>query len=307
MSQAANFELRHLRYFVALAEEQNFERAAARLGIAQPGLSQQMLKLEAITGASLLDRSRRSVRLTLAGQIFLEEAYKILTQCEAASAAVTRAARGESGRISVGYVASAAYTGVLIETLARFRESHPGVELNLIEIEMRLQLQKIAEGTLDFGFIRPPAAIPNGIVTTLMLQERFVVALPHSHRLADLPTVDLALLRDEVFITPRQPADVGFHRNTLVACQEAGFKPNIDSRGRDFTTIASMVAVGLGVALVPQSLECVRLPNIVYVPVSGCSIRSELAAAYRKVEPSPATRTFIAHCRRLSTVLCEKP
>ncbi|WP_246301508.1 LysR substrate-binding domain-containing protein [Mycoplana rhizolycopersici] len=303
MTQRPGLELRHIRYFVALAEEGNFERAAARLNIAQPGLSQQMLKLEEILGVSLLDRSRRSVRLTLAGQVMLEEARRVLRQCEATVEAVTRAARGEAGRIAIGYVASVAYTGLLTEVLSQFRLTHPGVELQLTEMEMRLQLEKISEGSLDFGFIRPPAGMPAGVATMLMLNEDFVVALPRNHRFAALDAVALSILSTETFIIPRQPPDVGFHRNLLLACEEAGFKPRINNMGKDFTTIASMVAVGLGVALVPRSLDCVQLPGIVYLPITACSVTSHLAGAYRKVEPSPTIRSFIAHCRKATTHL----
>lgn len=301
-SRSASFELRHLRYFTALVEEQNFERAAARLGIAQPGLSQQILKLEAIVGVSLLDRSKRSIRVTLPGQVFFEEAKKILAQSEAALSTVTRIGRGESGSISIGYVASAAYSGALVGSISSFRSAHPDVEMQLVEIEMRLQLERVADGALDFGYIRPPITLPSGIATTVILKEPLVVALPETHALARAQKIDLAALSGETFITPRQPADVGFHSNTIAACEEAGFRPVINALGRDFTTIASMVAVGLGIALVPKSLDCLRLPAIAYVPISGSRVTSDLAVAYRKTEASPAVRAFIAHCRRQATV-----
>ncbi|MDI7861573.1 LysR substrate-binding domain-containing protein [Rhizobiaceae bacterium n13] len=303
MAQQGGIELRHLRYFVALAEEGNFERAAARLAIAQPGLSQQMFKLEGLLGASLLDRSRRSVRLTLAGQVLLEEARRVLRQSEIALDAVSRAARGEAGRISIGYVASAAYTGLLTDILSEFGAAYPNVELHLTEMEMRLQLEKIGDGSLDFGFIRPPAALPSGVSTVTLLNEDFVLALPQRHRFAQMGSITLSLLSAETFIIPRQPPDVGFHSNLLLACHEAGFTPRINNMGKDFTTIASMVAVGLGVALVPRSLECVRLPGITYLPVQACSVTSDLAGAYRKIEPSPTIRSFIAHCRKAATPL----
>ncbi|WP_454851984.1 LysR family transcriptional regulator [Rhizobium binxianense] len=297
-TRSAAFELRHLRYFVALAEEQNFERAAGRLGIAQPGLSQQILRLEAILGVSLLDRSRRLVRLTTPGKVFFEEAKKILSQSDAALKAVTRIGRGETGRISIGYVASAAYSGALVGSISTFRSAHPDVELQLVEMEMRQQLDHILEGTLDFGYIRSPAAISPGIAATVILREPMVAALPETHALACARTVDLAALSAETFITPHQPPDVGFHSNTIAACREAGFQPAINALGQDFTTIASMVALGLGVAIVPKSLDCLRLPGTCYVAISDTRITSDLAVAHRKTEPSPAVRAFIAHCRR---------
>ncbi|MET7241876.1 LysR substrate-binding domain-containing protein [Methylobacterium sp. EM32] len=292
------FELRHLRYFVTLAEERNFSRAAERLGIAQPGLSQQILNLEALVGTSLLDRSRRSVQLTLPGQVFLQEARKTLLQADTALAAVRRAGRGETGRISIGYVASAAYAGVLTASLAGFRTTHPEVELQLTEMEMGLQLAAIAGGALDFGYVRPPVKVPDGVATTCVLREPLVVAVGAAHALADHETIPLAALSGETFIAPRQAVDVGFHHNAVTACRESGFEPTISATGRDFTTIASMVAVGLGVALVPRSLTCLQLPGLVYRPVTGSTTTSDLAVAYRRNEPAPAVRAFIRHHHR---------
>jgi len=295
---SAALELRHLRYFVALAEEQNFERAAARLGIAQPGLSQQIIKLEALLGVSLLDRSRRSLRLTRPGLELAEQGRRVLGLAESAVEAVHRAAKGDLERVAVGYVASAAYSGVLGDALSKFKASRPGVEFQLIEMEMRQQLEKIAEKSLDLGFIRPPIALPPGLAAEIAMREEFVVALPAGHAHAASPSVALKSLAGEVFITPRQPPDVGFHRNTIAACREAGFEPDINSSGRDFITIASMVVLGTGVALVPRSFQCVQLPGIAYTKLKGCSVTSDLAIAYRKVEPSPIIKSFIAHFKK---------
>lgn len=295
--RTSSFELRHLRYFTALVEEKNFERAAVRLGIAQPGLSQQILNLEAIVGMPLLDRSRRSVRLTDSGQVLYEEAQKILGQADAALMALNRVGRGQTGRISIGYVASAAYAGTLTQSLSAFRARYPDVELQLTEMEIRQQLVQIAEGSLDFGYIRPPAPIPMGLSMAIVLREPLVAALPENHPLAFRPQVDLQELADRKFITPRQPPDVGFHHNTIEACEEAGFHPSISAVGRDFTTIASMVAVGLGVALVPKSMECLKLPGVRYVPTTKSRVTSDLAIAYRKTESSAAVRAFVAFHR----------
>ncbi len=295
--RAATFELRHLRYFIALVEEKNFERAAARLGIAQPGLSQQILNLESLVGIPLLNRAKRSVQLTLSGQLLFDEARKIVAQADLALSELQRVGRGQTGRISIGYVASAAYSGVLTESLTAFRQEFPDIELQLVEIEMRQQLTMISEGELDFGYIRPPAPIPAGLTTTTVLREPLVVALPEAHPLAAQHAIDLAALSDQTFITPRQPADVGFHSNTLDACKDAGLTPKVSATGRDFTTIMSMVAVGLGIALVPQSLQCLQLPGVRYVSLARNRVTSDLAVAYRKVEGSAAVRAFVAHHR----------
>lgn len=295
--RASQFELRHLRYFIALVEEKNFERAAARLGIAQPGLSQQIRSLETLVGLPLLDRTKRAVQLTLSGQILFDEARKIVAQTDLALAQLRRVGRGQTGKISIGYVASVAYSGVLTESLSSFRVAFPEIELQLVEMEMRMQLARIADGELDFGYIRPPVSVPAGVATMTVLREPLVIALPQSHPLASVEEVDLAALASEIFITPRQPADVGFHSNTLEACQAAGFEPNISATGRDFTTIASMVAVGLGAAIGPQSLSCLQLPGVRYLRLVRNRVTSDLAVAYRKTEGSAAVRAFVAHQR----------
>lgn len=289
-----SFELRHLRYFCALVEEKNFERAAARLGIAQPGLSQQIFALEDIVGIPLLDRRKRSVQLTTAGHLLFEDAQKILAQADATVMALQRAGRGETGRISIGYVASAAYSGMFTQSLASFRAAYPDVELQLVEMEMRQQLAKIAEGELDFGYIRPPAPVPEGLATSIILKEPLVVALAEGHPLAHRSQIDLRDLIDATFITARQPPDVGFHSNTIEACGEAGFTPNVSAVGRDFTTIASMVAVGLGLSLVPASMQCLQLPGVRYASLASNPTTSNLAVAHRRAETSSPVRAYIS-------------
>lgn len=298
--RATNFELRHLRYFIAVVEERNFERAAAKLGIAQPGLSQQIIGLEAIVGLPLLDRSKRSVHLTPTGNTLFEDAVKIVAQADATLAQLKRLGRGETGRISIGYVASAAYSGILTESLASFRRGLPDIELNLVELEMRTQMEKIKLGELDFGYIRTPAVIPSELNSTTVLREPLVAALSVGHPLASKASVRLADLAADLFITPRQPADIGFHANTLDACGEAGFKPRINSNGRDFTTIASMIAVGIGIALVPKSMDCFRLPGVRYVSLIDNDVTTDLAVVHRKNESNPAVKAYIAHNRAFS-------
>lgn len=291
------FELRHMRYFVTLVEERNFERAAARLGIAQPGLSQQILSLEAIVGMPLLDRTRRAVQLTHSGEIFFHEARKVLAQTEATVAAIQRAGRGESGRISIGYVASAAYSGAVVHAIRGFKRDYPFVEIEFQEMELRQQLQKIADGLLDFGYIRSPAPIPNGVAVQVIIREPLIAVVPSDHAFAERPIDDLSLMRDEIFITPRQPPEVGFHRNTLQACREAGFEPMVKAVAHDFTEIASIVGIGAGVALVPQSMRVAGLPNVCYRPLEGVTTTSDVAIAYRKGEAAPAIKAFISRHR----------
>lgn len=293
-----NIELRHIRYFLAIADEMNFGRAAERLNIAQPGLSQQIKILEHILEATLFDRSRRRLRFTLAGEMFAAEARKVMAQVEVAVQTARRAARGEVGRLAIGYVGSAAYVGMLTHLVGEFRETHPQVELEISEMEMLPQLEAISDGRLDVGFIRPPVPLPIGLSFIPILQEELFVALPTSHPLASQEAVPLRALSDETFITPRHPPRVSFSQHTRAACHEVGFEPRMGPQGRDFVTIASMVSVGLGVALVPQSLQCIQLPSICYRPLSDVRPRSELAVAFRRSDASVVVRDFIAATRR---------
>lgn len=300
-AMAGNIELRHLRYFVVTAQEMHFGRAAERLGIAQPGLSQQIRALEVLVGTQLFDRTRRAVQLTLAGEILLSEARKTIAQSEMALLAARQAGRGEVGRIAVGYVGSAAYTGILTRVINQFRDTYPDVELQISEMEMLPQLNQISEGKLDIGFIRPPVGLPVGVTCVEVLQERLLLAIPATHPLASRERVPLAAFNSDIFITPRHPPKVSFHKYTTQACQAAGFFPRLGPQGRDFVTITSMVSIGLGVALVPQSVKCIQLPDVRFKQIVGKPIHAQLAVAFRRSEPSPAARAFAQHVRRFAS------
>jgi len=288
-------ELRHIRYFLAVADELNFGRAAEKLGIAQPNLSQQIKALEDIIGAALFDRTQRSVRLTTAGEYFMVEARETLAHAQTAMIMARRAGRGEIGQVAVGYVGSATYTGALVSIVSAFREDFPDVDIHLFEMEMQDQLRDIEAGKLDIGFIRPPIELPIGIGSSLILQEELVVALSDRHPLAGRSAIDLSGLKDETFITPRHAANVSFNKYTTDACLAAGFTPRIGRQAADFVTIVSMVAIGLGVALVPQSCHRLDLPGICYRPLSGTPILADLSLAYRRSEPSPIARSFLQY------------
>lgn len=294
---SGNIELRHIRYFIAIAEEMSFARAAEHLGVAQPGLSQQIKILEELLEVRLFDRSRRRPRFTLAGELFYEETRKIMAQLDVATQIARRAARGEVGRLAVGYVGSAAYTGMLTRVIGDFRENSPSVELSINELEMLSQLDAIAEGRMDIGFIRPPVPLPRNIETIPILFEDLVVALSAKHPVAMEPEIDLADLADDDFIIPRHSPQMSFHHHTVVACRKAGVEPRFGPQGRDFMTIASMVSIGLGVALVPQSTRCIQLPSLIYKPIKGRRVKAELAVAFRRGDHSPIVRAFIAIAR----------
>ncbi|WP_373356583.1 LysR substrate-binding domain-containing protein [Pseudoroseicyclus sp. CXY001] len=282
-----------MRYFLAVAEQLNFGRAAEQLGIAQPNLSQQIKALEEIVGAQLFNRTQRHVKLTAAGELFSQEARAALDHAGAALAKAQRAGRGELGRIAVGYVGSASYTGALIDILSAFRESYPDVEIDLHELEMQEQLPRIAAGTLDIGFIRPPVEMPLGVGASLILREELVLALPERHPRAEGETVALADLRGESFLTPHHGAGVSFTQYTRQACEAAGFSPTFGRQAADFVTILSLVGIGFGVALVPASCQVLRLPGVRYLQLAGAEVRASLSLASRRSEPSPLVHAFL--------------
>lgn len=284
-------ELRHLRYFVAVAEDLSFRGAADRLRIAQPALSQQIQALERILGARLLNRTKRSVALTEAGSLFLEEARITLRQAERARLVGARAGRGELGCIEIGYVGSAASAGILSSNVFSFRQAYPSVDLRLTEMDMDRQLEDLAEGRLDVGFIRPPVPrYPLGVAAETILKEPVIVALRKDHPLTAQTAIPVASLANEPFITT--PSE-----HMMSVCRQGGFTPRVVQQARQFGTIVSLVGAGLGVALVPGCMRSVQLPDVAYRPLADAREHSELAVAFRRAERAPAAKAFIEQMR----------
>jgi DNA-binding transcriptional LysR family regulator len=285
-------ELRHLRYFVAVAEECHFGRAARRLHIAQPPLSQQIRQLEAELGVQLLTRSTRRVELTPAGARYLDRARSILAGVAAAGEEAALVAEGRIGRVAIGFTGSATYE--LLPSLSRtLRQQSPGLELDLRgELLTPSQVEGLLDGTLDVGFLRPPVQAPEIEVHPLR-REPLVVVLPEAHAQAAREEVALADLADEPFISyPSQHRSV-VHDAVLDACQAAGFTPRA-TEVAETSTLVSFVAAGLGVALVPASVQHLRITGSVYRPLAGHSPTVELAVATRRGETSPAVLRVLA-------------
>ena len=290
-------ELRHLRYFVAVAEECHFGRAAQRLHIAQPPLSQQIKQLEAELGVQLLTRSTRRVELTPAGAQYLERARSILANVDAARDEAQLVRDGRMGRVTIGFTGSATYE--LLPGMSRMlRAELPGLELDLRgELLTPSQVAGLVDGTLDIGFLRPPVQVPEVEVHPLR-REPLVVVLPETHAQAGQARVALADLADEPFITyPSQHRSV-VHDAVLDACQTAGFTPR-STEVAETSTLVSFVAAGLGVALVPESVQHLRITGAVYRPLAGTSPTVELAVATRRGETSPAVRQVLTMARGL--------
>ena len=285
-------ELRHLRYYVAVAEELHFGRAAARLGIAQPPLSQQIRRLEDELGVLLLRRTRRRVELTEAGRVFLEEARRTLAQAEQAMRAAQRAQRGEIGRLDIGYVGSAAYDA-LPEALRAFRDRFPDVELGLHELSTAQQAQALHERRLDVGFLRPPL-YDAALVHEVIVREPLVVALPATHPLASQRRIPLRALATEPFILYPRSVAPGPYDQLMSLCRAAGFSPRVTQEAVEMQTIAGLVAAGIGVALVVATVQDLRSGGVVYRALADAAPTMDLALAWCADDPSRVLAAFRA-------------
>lgn len=287
-------DLRSLRCFVAVAEELHFGRAARRLHISQPPLSQTIHALEARLGVLLFERTRRRVALTHAGTVLLERARALLRDAEHAALAAQRASRGEIGRLSVGFILAATHH-LLPATLREFRRRMPEVQLTLREMPIREQLTALDDGVIDIGFLRPPVDTDR-IAAQTLVREPFLVALPVGHRLTRLRGVVLAQLATEPFVmfTPgRSP----LYTQIISACAASGFTPNVVQDAAHIVTVLGLVRAGLGVALVPQSVQALQPTGIDLRPLRAFAVRAETAIAWRRDGLSPVGEAFLACAR----------
>lgn len=286
-----DIELRHLRYFLVVAEELHFSRAAERLDIAQPPLSQMIRRLEHELGASLFHRSKRRVSLTDAGVIFQEEAKRTLAQAEQAIASVRRASRGELGRLVVGFIGSATYS-VLPPIVRRFREQYPDVDVTLQELSTVQQLQALRDGQLQVGFLRPFALDPL-LKSKVVLREPLMAALPEQHRLARHAKVSMRTLANEPFILFPRSLAPEMHDQIIGLCQHARFSPRVAQEAMQLPTIVSLVAAGLGVAVIPASLQNLGRVGVHYCAIRESTPQAELVVAWRAEPPSALLQSFL--------------
>ena len=293
-------ELRHLRYFVAVAEELHFGRAAARLHMAQPPLSQQIKQFEEELGFQLFHRTKRSVRLTAAGERFLVETRLIFQRLEQAIATGRRTSRGELGELAIGFVGSASYS-VLPLILQRFRQRCPQVELTLRELTTNVQLEALQENRIDVGFVRPPIQ-GEGFAQQPILQESLVVALSEGHRLvrggaagqvAGQVELGIADLASEDFILFPRPLAPGLYDQVISLCQQGGFSPRVVQEAVQMQTIVGLVAAEIGIALVPESLRNLQRVGVVYLPLREVTPRAEIALVWREGDLSPTVGQFL--------------
>ena len=286
-------ELRHLRYFVAVAEELHFTRAALRLNIAQPPLSQQIRALEQELGVQLFARTRRSVALTDAGHALLERSRAMLAAAQALPQELQRVARGEVGLLRIGFSSTLPLTKVLRDVVADHRRSHPDVALNLREMHSRLQFDSLLRGELDVGLVRYNEGTPEGIRLQLLRSDPLRLVVPSGHRFARRKSVAIAECRDEAFIG--FPGDAGTGTGPLLKrlAAQAGFEPRIAQEAREATTQIGLVAAGLGIAVLPAPLEAVRMAGVHYVALEGEGALLVMSVATRSDEASERVLSFV--------------
>jgi DNA-binding transcriptional LysR family regulator len=294
-------ELRHLRYFVAVAEELHFRRAAERLHIAQPPLSRQIRDLEREVGTPLFERVPRGVELTPAGLAFLPEARLTLAQAERAQRTAQRAARGEIGRLRVGFVEAATYFGVLPDVLGFFRAHLPDIGLSLFEMDSLQQAEALREGRIDLGILdSPPPDADRWLRTEAVYTDPLVAAVPHTHRLADRARLTLGDFAAEPFVIFPRHVSPGLYDGIIARCRSAGFSPRVVQEAAGWHTLAGLVGAGVGVTFVPRSLTSFQRPEVVYRPVRNLSVDMTMSAVWKRGAESPVRERFVTALRAVA-------
>jgi DNA-binding transcriptional LysR family regulator len=302
-------ELRHLRYFVAVAEEGHITRAAERLGIQQPPLSQQIKAIERELDVQLFRRKARGVELTDAGRAFLEDARAMLTRLDRAFETTRRAARGEQGRLCVGVTSTAPFHPLVPRAIRAFREACPMVSLTLEECLSNELVERLRDERMDAAFVRTSLPDRDGLVVNSLLEEPMVVALPSTHILAQSEcetAVSFQRLANETFILYGPPG-TGMYDATIAACHAAGFNPRVGNLGAStqqaprITSTLSLVAAGLGISFVPSSLQRMNMDGVVYRSLKGAAQpKAVLNLASRRGDPSAVVGQFLTVVRRVA-------
>lgn len=287
-------ELRHLRYFVAVAETLHFTRAAEILGISQPPLSQQILRLEQEIGTPLLKRLTRGVELTEAGEAFLADARQIVQLADQALENARGIARGISGQLSLGFASSVAFNPRIFTLIRHFTERYPAMELLTREENMSLLMQDLQEGLLDAAFIRLPCESSKAFNLRVISTEKMLIALPRCHPLSGTPTVALSALADETLIIFPRDVSPSLYELIVTACLRAGFSRHTFQQAPQITTSLGMVAAGCGIALVPESLRCVDNPEVSFCDIENNTLFTDVAFAWRRHHPSKAVLHLLA-------------
>ena len=290
-------EVRHLRYFAAVASELHFARAAERLNIAAPTLSQQIKWLEAHLGVELFTRStKRKVELTYAGRQFQKRALALIESFDQAERFAREAARGEVGDVRLGYVLLAALAGHVKKVIELSRRTMPGVLVHIHRMETVRQIRAITSGSLDIGFMRSLDSYPAGMTAFDIDRQRFLLAVHRDHPLAKQKLITAATLAKQQFVAFELDAEMGFWR-TIAAVLPPGTIPQIVQRAPDAISLLTLVSANIGIAVIPKSLTSIADADIVVRNVAGPPKYSKIAVVYRANEPSPAVRAVLKTIR----------
>jgi DNA-binding transcriptional LysR family regulator len=297
-------DFRQFRYFVAAAEELHFGRAAERLGIAQPAMSQQIKILEAQMGVRLFSRAKKRVELTEAGQTFLAEIRAVLTSADKAISIAQDTARGEMGKIEIGFVGSVMFTPTFPHLLKHYRTRHPGVQLELHEMAAMRQIDAVLAQHMDIAIVRGPllSALPEGLTSFILAKHLLVAVLPANHPLASASILELSQLAHEDFLVLDDSSKISFTPLLQRLCREARFEPRITLRLSEVATLIHLVGAGHGVSIIPDLAAHLNLPDVYFAPLQGVEAYSELLVVSRKFERSEAVQSMLAQIRKLSTI-----
>lgn len=295
---------RQLQQFVAVAEELSFRRAAQRLHMSQPPLTQAVRRLERNVGVRLFERSRNGVSLTPGGQVFLEDAKRMLERMQGMIGAARRAAEGARGRLRVSFVPSAAL-GLVPLIVAEFRRRYPEVALELHSDTTTTQLDSLRAGRTDVGIVVPPLRDATDIRVTPLCRERLVAAVPAAHKLAAARSIRLEQLADEPFVLFPLSQGPAFLSAILIACRRAGFFPKVVQESPQMQMIVTLVACGIGVSLVPAAMAVVQRANVSYLDIRGrLKPQYELAVASLKQAENPAIARFLSVGQEVARKAC---
>ncbi|WP_192456947.1 LysR family transcriptional regulator [Musicola keenii] len=291
-----NIELRHLRYFIAVAEELHFGRAAEKLNISQPPLSQQIQILEEQVGARLLERNNRNVRLTPAGQQFLKESWGIINQVNQAAERAARIQRGELGELSIGFTSSAPFVNKVSRSLLHFRQAYPDVHIQMLEINTKQQIEPLLSGKLDLGVMRNNP-LPDALHHQLLLHEPMVAVVHEEHPLALSPEecISIQQLANEPFVFFSREVGTALYDEILTLLKKYDIKPYITQEVGEAMTIIGLVSSGLGVSLLPASFRRIRVDGVKYLSLKEKDAISEMWLVTPQHRPlTSAAQTLIA-------------
>lgn len=289
-------ELRQLHYFLTVAEELHFGRAAKRLSMTQPPLSQQIQLLENELGVLLFKRTKRHVELTKAGTTFLEGVTRALDQLNQAIDSSQRAQRGEIGKLTVGFVGSATYD-ILPPLIREYQNQYPNVEVKLKELSTPDQIDELYHRRLDIGFVRPP--IPRDVILSEIIHETpCILALPRQHPLTKEKEIRVSMLKNQPFIIVSRNIWPGLYDDIVSLFRNAGFSLKIKQEATEYQTVIGLIAAGIGIAVVPAPLKNFSIKDVVYREISGVKLTAKMAIAFQKDRLSPETNNFINLIRK---------